>query len=140
MSPNGNFGRIAIAIERRLSARKSKKHENPTPPGKLQAAAVRSNQTHLRTSTLASPAVTAIDRHMTARKIRTHKRASWSQYLATAANAFDHAVKCRVLAIDWIVRITHQFLLRGHLIGPRLAVADRCLPQQLLVLGRRWGW
>ena len=30
-----------------------------------------------------------------------------SQYLATAANAFDHAVKRRVLAIDGIVRIAH---------------------------------
>jgi hypothetical protein len=48
------------------------------------------------------------------------------QYSATAANAFDHSVKRRVLAIDWIVRITHQILLRGHLIGPRLAMADRC--------------
>jgi hypothetical protein len=62
------------------------------------------------------------------------------QYLATAANAIDHAVKRRVLAIDWIVRITHQVLLRGHLIGPRLAVADRCLRQQLLVRARRWSW
>jgi hypothetical protein len=53
--------------------------------------------------------------------------------VATAANAFDHSVKRRVLAIDWIVRITRQVLLRGHLIGPRLAVADRCLRQQLLV-------
>jgi hypothetical protein len=35
------------------------------------------------------------------------------QYLATAANAFDRAVKRRVLAIDWIVRIIHQVLLRG---------------------------
>src|SRR5258708_16365842 len=77
---------------------------------------------------------------MTARKIRTHQRASWSQYLATAANAFDHAVKRRVLAIDWIVRIIRQVLLRGHLIGPRLAVADRCLRQQLLVRVRRWRW
>ncbi|HXB76971.1 MAG TPA: hypothetical protein VNX23_06060, partial [Bradyrhizobium sp.] len=48
-----------------------------------------------------------------------------SLYLATAANAFDHAVKRRVLAIDWIVRITHQVLLRGHLIRARLAVPDR---------------
>src|SRR6266478_7260397 len=63
-----------------------------------------------------------------------------SQYSATAANAFNHAVKRRVLAIDWIVRITHQVLLRGHLIGPRLAVADRCLRQQLLVRVRRWRW
>ena len=39
-----------------------------------------------------------------------HRRAN---YLATAANAFDYAVKCRVLAIDWIVRITRQVLLRG---------------------------
>src|SRR5258707_15695935 len=62
------------------------------------------------------------------------------QYSATAANAFDHAVKRRVLAIDWIVRITHLVLLRVHLIGPRLAVADRCLRQQLLVLVRRWRW
>ena len=36
-----------------------------------------------------------------------------SQYLATAANAFDHAVKRRVLAIDRIVRITREVLLRG---------------------------
>src|SRR5258706_13054502 len=63
-----------------------------------------------------------------------------SQYLATAANAFDHAVKRRVLTIDWIVRIIGQVLLRGHLIGPRLAVADRCLRQQLLVRVRRWRW
>src|SRR6266481_3732184 len=63
-----------------------------------------------------------------------------SQYSATAANAFNHAVKLRVLAIDWIVRITHQVLLRGRLIGPRLAVADRCLRQQLLVRVRRWRW
>src|SRR5258708_37378659 len=77
---------------------------------------------------------------MTARKIRTHQRASWSQYSATAANAFDHAVKRRVLAIDWIVRISHQVFLRGHLISTRLAVADRCLRQQLLVRVRRWRW
>jgi hypothetical protein len=63
-----------------------------------------------------------------------------SQYLATAANAFDHAVKRRVLAIDWIVRITHQVLLRGHFIGPHLVVAERCLRQQLLVRVRRWRW
>src|SRR6202162_5359821 len=63
-----------------------------------------------------------------------------SQYLATAANAFDHAVKRRVLAIDWIVRISHQVFLRGHLISTRLAVADRCLRQQLLVRVRRWRW
>ena len=31
-----------------------------------------------------------------------------SQYLATAANVCDRAVKCCVLAIDGIVRITHQ--------------------------------
>jgi len=61
------------------------------------------------------------------------------QYLATAANAFDHAVKRRVLAIDWIVWIT-EALLVGHLIGPRLAVANRCLRQQLLVSVRRWRW
>jgi len=47
------------------------------------------------------------------------------QYLATAANAVDHAVERRVLLVDWIVRI-HQVFLRGHLIGARLAVADRC--------------
>ena len=47
-----------------------------------------------------------------------------SQYLATAANAFGHAVERCVLAIDCIVRITHQVFLRGHLIDPRLAVAD----------------
>src|SRR5258705_779187 len=62
------------------------------------------------------------------------------QYLATAANAFDHAVQRRVLAIDWIVRISHQVFLRGHLISTRLAVADRCLRQQLLVRVRRWRW
>jgi hypothetical protein len=33
------------------------------------------------------------------------------RYLATAANAFDHAVKRRVLAIDWIVRIIRRVLL-----------------------------
>src|ERR1700722_8413599 len=44
-----------------------------------------------------------------------------SQYLATAANAFGHAVKRRVLAIDWIVRITGQVLFVGHLIGGRPA-------------------
>jgi len=63
-----------------------------------------------------------------------------SQYLATAANAFDHAVERGVLAIDCIVRITRQVFLRGHLIGPRLAVADRRLRQQLVVRVRRWGW
>jgi hypothetical protein len=69
---------------------------------------------------------------------------SWTsppQYLATAANAFDHAVKRRVLAIDWIVRIT-QVVFRGHLIDSRLAVADRCR-QQSIVRVRRWrlcGW
>jgi small-conductance mechanosensitive channel len=47
------------------------------------------------------------------------------QYLATAANAVDHTVERRVLLVDWIVRI-HQVFLRGHLIGARLAVADRC--------------
>jgi hypothetical protein len=46
------------------------------------------------------------------------------QYLATAANAFGHAVKLRVLAIDWIVRITREVLLVGHLLDPRLAMAD----------------
>jgi hypothetical protein len=64
------------------------------------------------------------------------------QYLATAANAVDHAVERRVLAIDWIVRI-HQVFLRGHLIGVRLAVADRCsIRKQLLARVRRWrcGW
>ena len=66
-----------------------------------------------------------------------------SQYLATAANAFGHAVERCILAIDCIVRITHQVVLRGHLIGPRLAVADRRLREQLLVRVRRWklcGW
>src|SRR5216684_8269048 len=64
------------------------------------------------------------------------------QYLATAANAVDHAVERCVLAIDWIVRI-HQVFLRGHLIGARLAVADRCgIRQQLLARIRRCrcGW
>src|ERR1700722_3949710 len=55
--------------------------------------------------------------------------------LATAANAFDHSVKRRVLAIDWIVRIT-QVLLVGHLIDPRLAVAD-WRRQQSAVRARR---
>src|ERR1700723_3423728 len=66
----------------------------------------------------------------------------WTNYLATAANAFGHAVKSRVLAIDWIVRITHQVLLRGHLIGPRLAMPDRRLRYRLLVRAhqRNWGW
>jgi hypothetical protein len=50
-----------------------------------------------------------------------------AKYLTTAANAFDHTVKLCVLAIDWVVRITHQVILRRHLIGARLAVADRCL-------------
>jgi hypothetical protein len=64
------------------------------------------------------------------------------QYSATAANALDHAVERRVLAIDWIVRI-RQVFLRGHLIGARLAVPDRCAIQhQLVVRVRRWrcGW
>ena len=62
----------------------------------------------------------------------SHRKAlGISQCLATAANAFDHAVERRVLAIDWIVRITHQVLLRGHLIRARLAVPDRRLWQQL---------
>jgi hypothetical protein len=64
------------------------------------------------------------------------------QYSATAANALDHAVERRVLAIDWIVRIRQGFL-RGHLIGARLAVPDRCAIQhQLVVRVRRWrcGW
>jgi hypothetical protein len=51
-------------------------------------------------------------------------RPAISQYLANAANSFGHAVERCVLAIDWIVRITRQVLLRGHLIGPRLTVAD----------------
>ena len=65
-----------------------------------------------------------------------------SQYSATAANAFDHAVKRRVLAIDWIVRIIHQVLLRGHLISTRLAMPDRRLRYRLLVRAhqRSWGW
>src|SRR6267378_8431693 len=37
------------------------------------------------------------------------------QYLATTANAVDHAVERRVLLVDRIVWI-HQVLLRGHLI------------------------
>src|SRR5882672_9622805 len=45
------------------------------------------------------------------------------QYLATAANAVDHAVERRVLLVDRIVWI-HQAFLRGHLIGARLSVAD----------------
>jgi hypothetical protein len=64
------------------------------------------------------------------------------QYLATAAYALDHAVERRVLAIDWIVLI-HQVFLRGHLIGARLPLADRCAIQhQLVVRVRRWrcGW
>jgi hypothetical protein len=60
-------------------------------------------------------------------------------YSTTAANAFDLAVKRRVLASDWIVRITRQVLLRGHLIGLQLAVAKRCV-RQLFVRLRRWRW
>src|ERR1700693_3684222 len=63
-----------------------------------------------------------------------------SQYLATAANAFDHAVKRRVLAIDWIVRITRQVVLRGYLIGPRLTVAEGWLRPAFVVRVRRWSW
>ena len=63
-----------------------------------------------------------------------------SQYLATAANAFGHAVERCVLAIDCIVRIIHQVFLRGHLISRRLAVADRRLREQLLDRVRRWKW
>src|ERR1700692_1930939 len=59
-----------------------------------------------------------------------------SQYLATAANAFGHAVKRRVLAIDWIVRITRQVLLLGRLIDPRLAVADWCRQQSAVRVRR----
>src|SRR6266481_8045762 len=64
--------------------------------------------------------------------------------LATAANALDHAVERHVLAIDRIVRI-HQVFLRGHLIGARLAAADRCaIQRQLVVRVRRlrcgWIW
>jgi small-conductance mechanosensitive channel len=47
------------------------------------------------------------------------------QYSATAANAVDHTVERRVLLVEWIVWI-HRVFLRGHLIGARLAVADRC--------------
>src|SRR4030081_3466986 len=54
-------------------------------------------------------------------------RAGWrSGYLATAANAVDHPVERRVLLVDWILRI-HQVLFRGHLVGARLALADRCI-------------
>jgi hypothetical protein len=35
------------------------------------------------------------------------------QYLATAANAFDHVIKRRVLAIDWIIWIIRQVLPRA---------------------------
>src|SRR5882757_6534912 len=57
---------------------------------------------------------------------------------ATAANTVDHAVERRVLLVDGILRI-HQAFLRGHLIGARLAVADRCgIRQQLLARVRRW--
>src|SRR5258707_11093767 len=61
-------------------------------------------------------------------------RAGWrSGYLATAANAVDHPVERRVLLVDWILRI-HQALLRGHLIGARLATpSPQCLRQRLLV-------
>ena len=60
------------------------------------------------------------------------------RYLATAANAVDHTVERGVLLVDWIVRI-HRVFLRGHLIGARLAVADRCgIRQQLLARVRRW--
>jgi hypothetical protein len=65
-----------------------------------------------------------------------------NQYLATAANAIDHTVKRRVLAIDWIVRIIHQVLLRRHLISTRLAMPDWRLRYRLLVRShqRSWGW
>jgi hypothetical protein len=89
---------------------------------------------------LASPAPAPTGRPMQPANPGLTSGLPWGQYLATAANAFDHSVKRRVLAIDWIVRITRQVLLRGHLIGPRLAVADRCLRQQLVVRVRRWRW
>src|SRR6266403_4065754 len=57
--------------------------------------------------------------------------------LATATNAVDHTVECRVLPVYWIVRI-HQVFLRGHLISMRLAVPHRCLRQQLLGRVRQW--
>jgi hypothetical protein len=54
---------------------------------------------------------------------------------ATATNV-EHAVNRRVLPIElpivWTVRI-HQALLRGHLIGARLATpSPQCLRQRLL--------
>jgi hypothetical protein len=45
-----------------------------------------------------------------------------SQYLATAANAFDHAVKRRVLAIDWIVRL-YDIQNRDQLAGAVLSTS-----------------
>ena len=61
--------------------------------------------------------------------------------LATAANAFDHAVERRVLLVDWIVRMS-QIFLRGHLVSTRLAVPNRCLRKHLLVRVQRrsCGW
>src|SRR5882672_2216149 len=60
------------------------------------------------------------------------------QYSAAAANAVDDTVERRVLLVDWIVRV-RQVLLGRHLIGARLAVADRCGKRQSLVARvRRW--
>ena len=56
-------------------------------------------------------------------------RQSFHSELAAAANAFVHAVKRRVLAIDWIVRVTHKLLRRWPLIAPQLAVAEGDLRQ-----------
>src|SRR6202022_3512386 len=83
-------------------------------------------------------ALTCLHQH----RLTSVEREVRGRYLATAANAVDHAVERRVLLVDWIVRI-HQVFLRGHLIGARLAVADRCgIRQQLLARVRRWrgGW
>jgi hypothetical protein len=60
-------------------------------------------------------------------------------YSATTANSFDHAVKRCVLAIDWIVRIA-QVLLVGHLIDPRLAVADWRRQQSAVRVRRLKRW
>src|SRR5258708_19494943 len=61
------------------------------------------------------------------------------QCLATAANAFDHAVERRILLVDRIIRI-HQVFLRRHLISARLAVADGRLRYRLLVRAHQRSW
>src|ERR1700736_6056101 len=56
-----------------------------------------------------------------------------SGVLAAAANALDLCIERGVLAVDGIVRIA-QVLLRRHLIGARLAVADRRLARPLRLI------